>query len=102
MLNRGYYSDTCTNCNVANTTTLLLTCDCKKVGGTLHKSTVDLSKLAPSLKSLPLLAKAKLTVLDPANRKEIDEMIYNVDGAMGCCGNTGSKDWIGPPFESQP
>ncbi|KAK1768399.1 hypothetical protein QBC33DRAFT_568751 [Phialemonium atrogriseum] len=63
----GAYADSCSNCSVTKTSTLYLTCDCEDMGGSQIASTLDLNTV-----------------------------IYNVDGAMNCCGNTGSKTWKGP------
>lgn len=40
--NSGYYSDSCSNCGVTNSSTLYLTCECRDMAGSPLTSTFDL------------------------------------------------------------
>ncbi|KAH8910787.1 hypothetical protein BR93DRAFT_974875 [Coniochaeta sp. PMI_546] len=64
----GAYSDSCFNCEVSFDSSVHLTCDCWNMAGTNQAlASVDLNSL-----------------------------IYNIDGTMGCCDQLGNKTWKGP------
>ncbi|OIW35258.1 hypothetical protein CONLIGDRAFT_627315 [Coniochaeta ligniaria NRRL 30616] len=64
----GDYSSSCFNCNVSYISGVHLTCDCWNMAGT--------NQLQASV--------------------DLNSVIYNTNGAMGCCDQLGNKTWKGP------